>query len=105
MGNKELIPATPLCPRRTSQILLIQKGIKSFQFGLCGWYDLLSEKFIVLALFIFQRRIKSIQQLAQMKPKERRSMLRFLSEDQYNVVTKVMSSMPLVELKVRSEGN
>lgn len=32
-------------------------------------------------------------------------MLRFLTEDQYIIVTKVMSSMPLVELKVRSEGN
>ncbi|XP_034238792.1 translocation protein SEC63 homolog [Thrips palmi] len=50
-----------------------------------------------------KRRIKSVQHLAQMKPKERRSMLRFLSDDQYDIVTKVMSSMPHIELKVRSE--
>lgn len=64
---------------------------------------MLNEICFIFFIF-FQRRIKSIQQLAQMKPRERQSMLRFLSEDQYNTVIKVMSSMPLVELRVRSEG-
>ncbi|XP_052120338.1 translocation protein SEC63 homolog [Frankliniella occidentalis] len=50
-----------------------------------------------------KRRLKTIQQLAQMKPKERRSMLRFLGDEEYNAVVKVMSSMPLIDLNVRSE--
>lgn len=63
--------------------------------------DYLLFQIVILSL---QRRLKTIQQLAQMKPKERRTMLRFLDDDQYNAVVKVMSSMPLIDLNVRSEG-
>ncbi|KAJ1528471.1 hypothetical protein ONE63_006881 [Megalurothrips usitatus] len=50
-----------------------------------------------------KRRLKSVQQLAQMKSKQRRSILRFLNDDQYETVVKVMSSLPYIDLRVCSE--
>ena len=52
----------------------------------------------------FQRQIKSLQQLAQLKGEDRRQLLRNLTENEYNNVMKVLGSMPFVEFKVRSEG-
>ncbi|KAG8238959.1 hypothetical protein J437_LFUL018682, partial [Ladona fulva] len=49
-----------------------------------------------------KRHIKSIQQLAQMKADERRALLRFLNDEQYNNVLKVVGKMPLIDFKVRS---
>ncbi|XP_046392377.1 translocation protein SEC63 homolog [Ischnura elegans] len=50
-----------------------------------------------------KRHIKSIQQFAQMKADERRACLRFLSDEEYENVLKVVSKMPLVDFQVRSE--
>lgn len=50
-----------------------------------------------------KRHIKSIQQFAQMKADERRQVLRFLNDDQYNNVLKVVGKMPLVDFQVQSE--
>ncbi|XP_071455654.1 translocation protein SEC63 homolog [Hetaerina americana] len=50
-----------------------------------------------------KRHIKSIQQFAQMKADDRRACLRFLSDEQYENVLKVVGRMPLVDFQVRSE--
>lgn len=54
--------------------------------------------------FQFQRQIKSLQQLAQLKGEDRRQLLRNLTESEYNDVMKVLGSLPFVDFKVRSEG-
>ena len=53
---------------------------------------------------MLQRHIKSIHQFAQMKDDDRRSILRFLSDEQYADVLKVMGQMPLIKFNVKSEG-
>ncbi|KAK9503190.1 hypothetical protein O3M35_011812 [Rhynocoris fuscipes] len=50
-----------------------------------------------------KRHIKSIQQFVQLKAEERRNILRFLNDDQYEDVMKVAGRMPLIDLQVRSE--
>ena len=50
-----------------------------------------------------KRNVRSIRQLASMKSDERRSMLRNLSDEQYEDVMNVISKMPLLEIDVRSE--
>lgn len=54
--------------------------------------------------FSFQRSIKTVQQLAQLKSEERRNILKNLTDEQYEDVMKVMGKMPYVECKVRCEG-
>jgi translocation protein SEC63 len=50
-----------------------------------------------------RRSVRSLLQLAQMKDDDRRSMLRNLSDDQYEDIMNVVGNMPLLELEVRSE--
>ena len=50
-----------------------------------------------------KRNVRSIRQLASMKSDERRSMLRNLTDEQYDDVMNVISKMPLLEIDVRSE--
>ncbi|KAL0266447.1 UNVERIFIED_CONTAM: hypothetical protein PYX00_008980 [Menopon gallinae] len=50
-----------------------------------------------------KRTIKTIQQFAQLKAEERRSILRDLSDEQFADVMKVVGKMPYVECKVRCE--
>ncbi|XP_049794094.1 translocation protein SEC63 homolog [Schistocerca serialis cubense] len=57
-----------------------------------------------LKYFVNKKRyIKTIQQFAQLKHEERRSILRNLSDEQYHDVMKVAGKMPYIEFKVRSE--
>ncbi|KAG8307407.1 secretory subunit, partial [Homalodisca vitripennis] len=51
-----------------------------------------------------KRYIKSIQQFAQLKNEDRRSILRLFTEEQYNDVMKVIAKMPLIDFQVRTEG-
>lgn len=51
-----------------------------------------------------KRHIKTIQQFAQLKTDERRSILRHLSDKQFEDVMKVVGSMPYIECTVESEG-
>lgn len=48
--------------------------------------------------------MKSIQQFAQLKNEDRRSILRFLTDEQYMDVMKIVGRMPLIDFQVRSEG-
>ncbi|XP_069688937.1 translocation protein SEC63 homolog isoform X2 [Periplaneta americana] len=50
-----------------------------------------------------KRHIKSIQQFAQLKNDERRKILRFLSDEQYEDIMKVVGKMPCIDFQVRSE--
>jgi translocation protein SEC63 len=50
-----------------------------------------------------KRNVRNIRQLASMRSDERRSMLRNLSDEQYENVMNVISKMPLLEIDVRSE--
>ncbi|KAK0178620.1 hypothetical protein PV327_007496 [Microctonus hyperodae] len=50
-----------------------------------------------------KRKIKTLQQLAQLKGDERRQILRSLSEEQYEDVMRVLGSMPYIDFKVQSE--
>ncbi|XP_063220151.1 translocation protein SEC63 homolog [Bacillus rossius redtenbacheri] len=50
-----------------------------------------------------KQRIKSIQQFASLKHEEKQHILRFLNDDQFNDVIKVLSKMPLVDFQVVSE--
>lgn len=51
-----------------------------------------------------KRQIRTIQQFCQMKEEERRSLLKVLTDDQYEDVMRVCSSMPLINFKVQCEG-
>jgi translocation protein SEC63 len=50
-----------------------------------------------------KRNVRNIRQLASMKSDERRSMLRNMTDEQYDDVMNVISKMPLLEIDVRSE--
>jgi len=50
-----------------------------------------------------KRQINSVQKFCQMKEDERRALLKILSEDQYQDVMKVCSSMPLIDYRVQCE--
>ena len=52
-----------------------------------------------------QRQIKSLQQFAQLKGEERRTILRSLSDEEYNDVIKVLGKMPYIDFQVRCEGS
>lgn len=57
-----------------------------------------------LKYFINKKRyVKTIQQLVQMKAEDRRNVLRFLNDDEYEDVMKVVGKMPLIDLQVKSE--
>lgn len=51
-----------------------------------------------------KRQIKSLQQYAQMKGEERRSLLKNLSDDEYENVMKVLGQMPYVDFQTQVEG-
>lgn len=51
-----------------------------------------------------QKRVRSIQHLAQLKNEDRRSTLKFLSDSQYEDLVKVLGRMPYIDFKVRCEG-
>lgn len=48
--------------------------------------------------------MKTLQQFAQLKREDRRSVLRGLSDSQFDDVMKVLGKMPFIDFKVRSEG-
>lgn len=50
-----------------------------------------------------KRYIKSLQQFAQMKNEERRSVVKFMSDEQYADMLKVLGNMPFVDLHVQPE--
>ncbi|XP_008557153.1 translocation protein SEC63 homolog [Microplitis demolitor] len=50
-----------------------------------------------------KRKIKTLQQLAQLKGDERRQILRNLTDEQYEDVMRVLGNMPYVDFKVQSE--
>ncbi|KAK9888878.1 hypothetical protein WA026_001099 [Henosepilachna vigintioctopunctata] len=50
-----------------------------------------------------KRHIKSLQQYAQLKSEERRSLLRSLSDHEYEDVMKVLGKMPYVDFQVKCE--
>ncbi|XP_050539274.1 translocation protein SEC63 homolog [Daktulosphaira vitifoliae] len=50
-----------------------------------------------------KKRVRSIQHLAQLKHEERRSTLKFLSDNQYEDLVKVLGRMPYIDFKVRCE--
>lgn len=51
-----------------------------------------------------KRYIKSIQQLAQLKSEDRRSILRHFTEEQFSAVMKTVAKMPLIDFQVKTEG-
>lgn len=53
---------------------------------------------------LLQKRVRSIQHLAQLKTEERRNTLKFLSDSQYEDLVKVLGRMPYIDFKVRCEG-
>lgn len=48
--------------------------------------------------------MKTLQQFAQLKGDERRSILRSLSDEEYENIMKVLGRMPYIDFLVRSEG-
>ncbi|CAG5089606.1 Similar to Sec63: Translocation protein SEC63 homolog (Mus musculus) [Cotesia congregata] len=50
-----------------------------------------------------KRKIKTLQQLAQLKGDERRQILRNFTDEQYEDVMRVLGNMPYVDFKVQSE--
>jgi len=50
-----------------------------------------------------RRNIKTLHQLARMKDEERRSLLRTLTDEQYRDVIRVLSLMPILNIKVTTE--
>jgi len=50
-----------------------------------------------------KRNIKTLHQLARMKDEERRSLLRTLTDEQYRDVIRVLSLMPILNIKVTTE--
>ncbi|XP_011506359.1 PREDICTED: translocation protein SEC63 homolog [Ceratosolen solmsi marchali] len=49
------------------------------------------------------KKVKSLQEYAQLKREDRRSILRGLSDSQFDDVMKVLGNMPFIDFKVRSE--
>lgn len=50
-----------------------------------------------------KRNVRSVKQLASMKNDDRRSMLRSLSDEQYEDVIKVLGKLPLIDIETRVE--
>lgn len=53
---------------------------------------------------MLQRKINSLQEFAQLKGEERRSVLHNLSDEEYLNVMKVLGRMPYVDFQVKCEG-
>ena len=51
-----------------------------------------------------KRQVRTIQQFCQMKEEDRRTLLKALTDDQYQDVLSVCYSMPLIDFKVQCEG-
>lgn len=51
-----------------------------------------------------KRQVKTLLQYAQMSGDDRRSLLRNLSDEQYEDVMKILGQMPYVDFQVRCEG-
>lgn len=51
-----------------------------------------------------KRQIKSLQQFAQLKGEDRRSILKNLSDDEYENVMKVLGQMPYIDFQTQVEG-
>jgi translocation protein SEC63 len=51
-----------------------------------------------------KKSIKSLQQFAQLKGEERRSILRNLNDEEYDDVMKVLGNMPYIDFQVKYEG-
>ncbi|OXU27217.1 hypothetical protein TSAR_007043 [Trichomalopsis sarcophagae] len=49
------------------------------------------------------KKVKSLQEFAQLKREDRRSILRGLSDSQFDDIMKVLGNMPFIDFKVRSE--
>ena len=54
--------------------------------------------------FFFQRYIRNVQQFAQLRYEDKRSILKFLKDEQFEDVMKVISRMPQIDFEVRCEG-
>lgn len=52
-----------------------------------------------------KKHIKSLLQLAQLPGEERRQVLRFLNDKQYEDLMKVLGNMPYIHFQVNTEGN
>lgn len=52
-----------------------------------------------------KKHIKSLLQLAQLPGEERRQVLRFLNDKQYDDLMKVLGNMPYIHFQVNTEGN
>lgn len=58
----------------------------------------------MLRLFLMKRKsIKTPKQLAQLKEEDRRNMLKYLNDEEYNDLVKVLSLLPFLEMEVRTE--
>lgn len=51
-----------------------------------------------------KRQIKSLQQYAQLKGEDRRSLLKSLSDEEYENVMKVLEQMPYIDFQTQVEG-
>lgn len=51
-----------------------------------------------------KKHIKSLLQLAQLPGEERRQVLRFLNDKQYDDLMKVLGNMPYIHFQVNTEG-
>lgn len=51
-----------------------------------------------------KKHIKSLLQLAQLPGEERRQVMRFLNDTQYDDVMKVLGNMPYIHFQVNTEG-
>jgi len=49
------------------------------------------------------KNVKTLKQLAQLKDAERRSMLKYLNDEEYKDLVKVLSMFPFLEMEVRTE--
>lgn len=55
-------------------------------------------------LFLFQYKIKSIQDLVSLKGSDRRNLLHFLEDKKYEEVMAVLGSFPYVTMDIKPQG-
>lgn len=59
---------------------------------------------ISFLLFLFQYKIKSIQDLVSLKGSDRRNLLHFLEDKKYEEVMAVLGSFPYVTMDIKPQG-
>lgn len=83
-----------LCP-------MIVQGLKEFKSPLMQLPYINDDN---IKYFISRKRnIKSLQQFAQMKGEERRTILNSLTDDEYNNVMRVLGDMPYIDFQIKFE--